>query len=302
MTVEPPRDFAGYGQHPPHAGWPGGARVAVQFVINVEEGGERSIPDGDGVSEWLLGEEPGAPSAHRNLAVESQYEYGARAGFWRLHRLFTERNVPVTVFGVAEALRRQPEAVAAMNAAGWEICSHGLRWIDHAELSEAEEQRAIARAVALHTELTGSRPLGWYTGRPSERTRRLLVAEGGFRYDSDSFADDLPYWVRVADADHLVVPYTLDNNDARYATGLGYQAESFSAYLRKAFDLLYAEGAVAPKLMSIGLHSRLTGRPGRAAELASFLDHVTGRPDVWLARRIDIARHWHDVHPPDPHH
>lgn len=296
-----PRDLRGYGRFTPDPRWPGGARVAVQFVINYEEGGERSVLHGDACSEAFLTEEPARELPNiRNLNVESQYEYGTRSGFWRLYRMFTERDIPVTVFGIATSLARNPEAVAAMREAGWEITSHGLRWINYAEMPEAEERRHIERAIELHTEATGERPRGWYTGRMSPQTRRLLVEAGGFLYDADSFADDLPYWECVDGHDHLVVPYTLDNNDGRYVNGYGFQSESFSAYLRKAFDLLYEEGADRPKMMSVGLHSRLAGRPGRAADLRSFLDHVTGRDGVWLTRRLDIARHWRAVHPPTP--
>lgn len=297
-----PRDLVGYGRDVPQAGWPGGARVAVQFVVNYEEGGERSVLHGDALSEAFLTEEPTTSIHHmRNLNVESQYEYGSRAGFWRLHRAFTERGIPVTVFGIAEALVRNPEAVAAMQQEHWEIASHGLRWINYAEMGEAEERRHIEQAITLHKEATGGRPTAWYTGRMSPNTRRLIVEAGGFRYDSDSFADDLPYWTRVEGQDHLVVPYTLDNNDGRYVNGYGFQAESFSTYLKQAFDLLYREGADAPKMMSIGLHNRLSGRPGRAADLLRFLDYVTGKDDVWLTRRIDIAEHWHTHHRPDRH-
>lgn len=294
-----PRDLVGYGKVTPHAQWPGDARVAVQFVVNYEEGGERSILHGDRVSEAFLTEEPTKEIPHlRNLNVESQYEYGSRAGFWRLHRAFTDRGIPVTVFGIAEALARNPEAVAGMQQAGWEIASHGLRWINYAEMDEAEERRHVARAIEVHQQATGQRPVGWYTGRMSPNTRRLIVESGGFRYDSDSFADDLPYWEQVGDNHHLVVPYTLDNNDGRYVNGYGFQAESFSTYLKQAFDLLYAEGAGRPKMMSIGLHNRLSGRPGRAADLLRFLDYLAEKDGVWLTRRIDIAEHWHAHHPP----
>lgn len=294
------RDLRGYGQTTPHPKWPGDARVAVQFVINYEEGGEHSVLHGDTASEAFLTEEPTSPIPNmRNLNVESQYEYGTRAGFWRLYRAFTSREIPVTVFGIAESLVKNPDAVAAIKEADWEIASHGLRWINYAEMPEEEERRQIKRAIELHTEATGSRPVSWYTGRMSPNTRRLLVEEGGFLYDSDSFADDLPYWTEVAGTHHLVVPYTLDNNDGRYVNTYGFQSESFSAYLIRAFDLLYEEGRTAPKMMSIGLHSRLVGRPGRAADLLRFLDHVTQKDGVWLTRRIDIARHWHEHHSPE---
>lgn len=294
-----PRDLIGYGDKTPNPRWPGDARIAVQFVLNYEEGGERSILHGDPVSEAFLTEEPTKEIPHlRNLNVESQYEYGSRAGFWRLHRAFTEREIPVTVFGIAEALVRNPEAVAAMQAADWEIASHGLRWINYAEMSEDEERRHVQRAIEIHEQVTGKRPEGWYTGRMSPNTRRLITEAGGFRYDSDSFADDLPYWVDVGGQSHLVVPYTLDNNDGRYVNGYGFQSTSFSTYLKQAFDMLYAEGADRPKMMSIGLHNRLSGRPGRAADLLEFLDYVREKDGVWLTRRVDIADHWHEHHRP----
>lgn len=294
-----PRDLIGYGRDTPHPHWPREARLAVQFVLNFEEGGERSILHGDACSEAFLTEEPTRELPHlRNLNVESQYEYGTRAGFWRLYKALTERGIPVTVFGITESLARHPEAVSAMQEAGWEIASHGLRWINYAEMPEAEERRHIDRSIELHTEVTGERPTGWYTGRMSPQTRRLLVEAGGFRYDADSFADDLPYWVDVDDDKQLVVPYTLDNNDGRYVNGYGFQSESFSAYLTQAFDLLHTEGDVAPKMMSIGLHNRLVGRPGRAADLLRFLDYVAEKDDIWLTRRIDIAEHWHEHHRP----
>lgn len=293
-----PRDLIGYGRNPPAAQWPGGARIAVQFVLNYEEGGERSILHGDQTSEAFLTEEPSTELHHlRNLNVESQYEYGSRAGFWRLRRAFTDRGIPVTVFGITEAMARHPEAVASMLEADWEIASHGLRWINYAEMPEQQERQQIARAIDLHTEVTGSRPTGWYTGRMSPNTRRLISEAGGFRYDSDSFSDDLPYWEMVGDDPRLVVPYTLDNNDGRYINGYGLQAETFSDYLIRAFDYLHAEGATAPKMMSIGLHNRISGKPGRVADLARFLDHVIAMDDVWITRRIDIAEHWHAIHP-----
>ncbi|MEU8199460.1 allantoinase PuuE [Microbispora amethystogenes] len=296
-----PRDLKGYGRRPPHAGWPGDAKVALQFVVNYEEGGERSVLHGDRCSEAFLTEEPTREFPNvRNLNVESQYEYGSRAGFWRLHRLFTERGLPVTVFGIAEALERNPEAVAAMREADWEIACHGLRWIDYAEMPAEQEREHIRRAIDLHTRVTGSRPEGWYTGRMSPNTRRLVAEEGGFLYDSDSFADDLPYWEHVAGRAHLVVPYTLDNNDGRYLNTYGFQSESFSAYLRRALDLLREEGDDRPKMMSVGLHTRIAGRPGRAADLMRFLDHAAGAGDVWVTRRVDVARHWHETHPAVP--
>ena len=294
-----PRDMAGYGRNPPHADWPGGARIAVQFVINYEEGGENSVLHGDRTSEVFLSEIIGAQAfAARHMSMESLYEYGSRAGFWRLHRMFTARSIPVTVFGVAMALERNPEAVAAMLEADWEIASHGWRWILYQDMDEATERAHMREAVAIHKRLTGAAPLGWYTGRDSPNTRRLVVEHGGFLYDADSYADELPYWVVVQGEPHLVVPYTLDANDMRFATAQGFNSgEQFYGYLKDSFDVLYAEGARAPKMMSIGLHCRLAGRPGRAAALARFLDYVESYEDVWLCRRVDIARHWHARHP-----
>jgi putative urate catabolism protein len=297
-----PRDMIGYGRNPPNPEWPGGARLAVQFVINYEEGGESSILHGDPASEAFLSEIVGAQPwpGQRHPNMESLYEYGSRAGFWRLWRLFTGRGVPVTVYGVAMALQRNPEAVAAMKEADWEIASHGLRWIEYRDVPEDEERRHLVAAIRIHAEVTGERPLGWYTGRCSVNTRKLVMAEGGFLYDSDSYADDLPYWVEGPRGPHLVVPYTLDANDMRFATAQGFNSgDQFYAYLKDSFDLLYAEGAVSPKMMSVGLHCRLAGRPGRAAALGRFLEHVLGHDSVWLCRRIDIARHWHARHKPD---
>ncbi|WP_292110654.1 allantoinase PuuE, partial [Mesorhizobium sp.] len=288
-----PRDLAGYGRNPPDPKWPGGKKLAVQFVINYEEGGEHSVLHGDRQSEAFLTEEPTVAFANiRNINVESQYEYGSRVGWWRLYRLFTERKLPVTIFGIATSLQKNPEAVAAMKEADFEIASHGLRWIQYAEMPEEQEAAQIAEAIRIHTEVTGSRPTGWYTGRMSINTRRLIVESGGFSYDADSFSDDLPYWVDVGGRDHLVVPYTLDNNDGRYVNTYGYQSPSFSAYLIQAFDFLRREAQVAPRMMSIGLHTRIVGRPGRAADLVRFLDHVAAADDVWVTRRIDIAEHW----------
>ncbi|MER9565442.1 MULTISPECIES: allantoinase PuuE [unclassified Mesorhizobium] len=294
-----PRDLAGYGRNPPDPKWPGGKMLAVQFVINYEEGGEHSILHGDRQSEAFLTEEPTVAFANiRNINVESQYEYGSRVGWWRLYRLFTERKLPVTIFGIATSLQKNPEAVAAMKEANFEIASHGLRWIQYAEMPEEQEAAQVAEAIRIHTEVTGSRPTGWYTGRMSINTRKLIVQSGGFVYDADSFSDDLPYWVDVGGQDHLVVPYTLDNNDGRYVNTYGYQSPSFSAYLIQAFDFLRREAQVAPRMMSIGLHTRIVGRPGRAADLERFLDHVAAADDVWVTRRIDIAEHWRATHPP----
>ena len=301
MPVDYPRDMIGYGAEPPRADWPDGARLALQIVINYEEGAENCILHGDAASEAFLSEIIGAQplAGARNMNMESIYEYGSRAGFWRLHRLFTERGLPVTIYGVAMALERNPEAAAAMVEADWEIASHGYRWIDYQFFDEASEREHLRTAIEIHTRVTGSRPLGWYTGRGSPNTRRLVVEEGGFLYDADSYADDLPYWVRDYGAPHLVVPYTLDNNDMRFATNQGFNSgDQFFAYLRDAFDTLYAEGEQVPKMMSVGLHCRLTGRPGRTAALARFLDHVQGHDGVWICRRVDIARHWHAHHQP----
>lgn len=296
-----PRDLTGYGRTPPHAQWQNQARIAVQFVINYEEGGENCILHGDSSSETFLSEIVGAVPFQglRHMSMESCYEYGSRSGFWRLYRMFGDRQIPVTVYGIAMALERNPEAVAAMLEADWEIASHGYRWIDYKYFSPEQEREHLQKAIAIHTEITGSRPLGWYTGRTSEHTRRLVVEEGGFLYDSDSYADDLPYWDYSYGKPHLVIPYTLDNNDMRFATPQGFNSgEQFFTYLRDAFDVLYGEGEESPKMMSIGLHCRLVGRPGRAAALARFLDYVQSHERVWLCRRIDIAHHWHKHHKP----
>lgn len=299
-----PRDMIGYGRYTPDPEWPHQARLAVQFVINYEEGGENCILHGDMAAEAFLSEIIGAEplAGVRHMNIESIYEYGSRAGFWRLHRLFTERGIPVTVYGVAMALERNPEAVAAMVAADWEIASHGYRWIDYKYFGEEMERSHLQQAIDIHTRVTGSRPLGWYTGRNSPNTRALVVEAGGFLYDADSYADDLPYWVHDYGRPHLVIPYTLDNNDMRFVTNQGFNSgEQFFAYLRSGFDVLYAEGETAPKMMSVGLHCRLVGRPGRAAALARFLDYVQQHERVWLCRRVDIARHWHEHHqPPNP--
>ncbi len=303
-----PRDMIGYGAMPPDPRWPdrrwpGGARIAVQIVVNYEEGGENCLLHGDPASEAFLSEIVGAAAwpGQRHWNMESIYEYGARAGFWRLHRILGARGIPATVFGVATALARSPEQVAAMQEAEWEIASHGLKWIEHAGLGEGEERAQIDAAIRLHVEVTGARPRGWYTGRCSMNTVRL-AAEAGMDYVADSYADDLPYWLRTGGRDQLIVPYTLDANDMRFATAQGFNSgDQFEAYLRDSFDTLYAEGqAGAPKMMSIGLHCRLAGRPGRAAALARFLDHALQHEGVWFARRIDIAEHWAAYHPPRP--
>jgi putative urate catabolism protein len=296
-----PRDLIGYGRTPPDPKWPGGARIAVQFVLNYEEGGESSILHGDAASESFLTEIVATQPwpGQRNLIAESAYEYGARAGFWRIWRLFTARRMPMTVYAVAMALQRNPETVAAMREADWEIASHGLRWIEYKDFSEADERRHLDEAIRVHTAATGSRPLGWYLGRGQMNTRRLIMEEGGFLYDSDSYADDLPYWIEGPKGPHLVIPYALDSNDMRFAAPQGFNSgDQFFAYLRDSFDVLYAEGAQTPKMLNIGLHPRLVGRPGRIAALARFLDHVAEHDRVWVTRRVDIARHWHAHHKP----
>ncbi|TPW26620.1 allantoinase PuuE [Pararhizobium mangrovi] len=302
ISIDTPRDLVGYGRTPPDPRWPGGARIAVQFVVNYEEGGESSILEGDAASESLLSEIVGAQAwpGQRNLNIESLYEYGSRVGFWRLWRLFTERGMPVTVYGVALALARNPEAVAAMKEADWEIASHGLRWLEYKDFSEEDERRHIAECVRLHTEATGERPLGIYQGKPSDNTLKLVIEEGGFVYSADSYADELPYWVEGPQGPFLIVPYTLDANDMRFATPQGFNSgDQFFAYLKDSFDTLYAEGeAGQAKMLSVGLHCRLVGRPGRAAALGRFLDYVASHEKVWIARRIDIARHWQVTHPP----
>jgi putative urate catabolism protein len=292
----PPRDLIGYGQHPPDPKWPGGKRVAVQFVINYEEGAENSVLYGDAGSEAFLSEMVGAAShPARAMAMESLYEYGSRAGFWRLHRIFTQRGLPVTVFGVAKALESNPEAVAAMQAADWEIASHGLRWIDYQTVPEDMERAHIAEAIALHTRLTGERPLGFYQGRTSPNTARLVAEEAGFLYDADSYADDLPYYDRRHGRAQLIVPYTLDVNDMKIVAQNGMtEGEQFFRHMRDSFDQLVDEGG---RMMSVGLHGRIAGKPGRARALARFCDHVMASGQAWVARRIDLARHWLEVHP-----
>jgi putative urate catabolism protein len=297
-----PRDLIGYGQNPPDPKWPGNARVALQFVINYEEGGENAIIHGDPASEAFLSEIVGADPwpNQRHMSMESIYEFGSRTGFWRLHRLFTERQIPVTVFAVGMAMARNPEAARAMVEADWEIASHGYRWIDYRSVSEAVEREHIALAMDSILQACGAVPVGWYTGRTSENTRRLVLEHGGFLYDADSYADELPYWDYEHGRPHLVVPYTLDANDMRFATPQGFNAgDQFFSYLKDSFDTLYAEGETAPKVMSVGLHCRLVGRPGRAAALARFLDYVQGHEKVWLCRRVDIARHWIKHFPPE---
>jgi len=292
-----PRDMCGYGQRPPEANWPDGARIAVQFVINYEEGGENCVLHGDSASEAFLSEIIGAQAIEgaRHMNMESIYEYGSRAGFWRLHRMFTEYGVPVTVFGVAMALARNPGAVAAMQEAGWEIASHGYRWVDYQHVDEATERAHMAKAIEIHERVTGERPTGWYLGRCSPNSHRLAADDGGFVYCADSYADDLPYWDHSCDTPQLMVPYTLDANDMRFATAQGFNSgEQFYRYLKDTFKTLHAEGG---RMMSVGLHCRLAGRPGRAAAVRKFLKYVSGKDDVWIATRIDIANHWRAQHP-----
>lgn len=297
-----PRDMLGYGAQPPKAQWPGKAKIALQFVINYEEGGENCILHGDKASEAFLSEIPGAQPwpAMRHMNMESVYEYGSRAGFWRLQRIFSERQIPVTVFAVAMAMERNPQVVEAMLKADWEIASHGYRWIDYHKLDEATESEYVSKALDIHKRLTGAEPEGWYIGRTSEHSRRLILEQTTPLYDADSYADDLPYWVKgKANKPHLIVPYTLDVNDMRFSTQQGFNSgDQFYTYLKDSFDVLYTEGETAPKMMSIGLHCRLVGRPGRAAALMRFLDYVQQHDKVCICRRADIAQHWYKQHPP----
>ena len=301
-TFEPgyPRDLIGYGRNPPDPDWPGGARVALQFVLNYEEGGESNVLHGDPASETFLSEIVGAPPfvGARHMSMESLYEYGSRAGLWRLLRLFEKRKLPLTVFAVGMAVARNPEALAAMVALGHEIASHGWRWINYHGVDEGIEREHVRLAVEAIRRVTGVAPLGWYTGRTSENTRRLVAEHGGFLYDADSYSDDLPYWEVVGDKPVLIVPYALDTNDMRFATAQGFNSgDQFFSYLKDAFDVLYAEGESAPKMLSIGLHCRLAGRPARISALARFLDHVQKHDRVWICRRVEIARHWAAHHP-----
>ena len=307
MTTNYPRDLIGYGRRPVHPHWPNGARIALQFVLNHEEGSENCVLHGDAASETFLSEIIGAqPFRARHMSMESLYEYGSRAGLWRVLRAFESRKLPLTIFAVATALQRHPEAVAAYRELGHEIACHGLRWISYQDIDEATERRHIGEAVQILKTLTGAAPLGWYTGRDSPNTRRLVVEHGGFTYDADSYADDLPYWTQVdlgaRRVPHLVVPYTLDSNDMRFATAQGFNCgKQFLGYLKDAFDVLYREGDPdglnAPKMLSVGLHARLIGRPGRIGALEQFLDYVQSKQHVWICRRIDIADHWIATHP-----
>jgi putative urate catabolism protein len=300
-TPQYPRDLIGYAGAPPLPNWPNSARLALSFVLNYEEGAENSILHGDAASEFFLSEMLNAEPipGMRHVSMESVYDYGARAGFWRLRKLFDDRKLPLTIFGVAMAMQRNPEAVEAMLRSGWEIASHGYRWINYQHIPEPIEREYMARAIKIQTELTGARPLGWYTGRTSPNTARLVVEEGGFLYDSDSYADDLPYYDSTWGKPQLIIPYTMDTNDMRFCSAQGFNTgEHFFTYLKDSFDTLYAEGAASPKMLSIGLHCRIAGRPGRAAGLAKFLDYVLQHDKIWITRRIDIARHWLAEHKP----
>ena len=293
-----PRDMYGYGETPPAAKWPGGARTAVQFVINYEEGGENCVLHGDAASEAFLSEIVGAQpvEGQRHMNMESLYEYGSRAGFWRLHRLFTRNGIPVTVFGVGMALAHNPGIVAAMQEAGWEIATHGYRWIDYQHVDEKIESAHLGMAIDMHTRLTGERPLGWYLGRCSPNTHRLVAEEGGFLYNSDTYADDLPYWDYRHGTPQLMIPYTLDVNDMRFVTPQGFNSgKQFYRYLKDTFKVLHAEGG---RMMSVGLHCRLAGRPGRTAAVAKFLEYLGEQDKVWIATRLDIAKHWRRKYPP----
>jgi putative urate catabolism protein len=300
MIEGPPRDLIGYGARPPHAAWPGGARLALNLVVNYEEGAEYCLLNGDPHSETILSDLSGLTPRRggRELNIESAYEYGSRAGLWRILRLLEGRRLPYTVYAVGQALEQNPEAAAAIAAADCDVVSHAWRWIDYQEVPEEEERDHVRRCVAAIERLTGARPVGWYTGRPSLNTRRLVVEDGGFLYDCDAYNDDLPYWTLVAGKPHLVICHTLDNNDSRFSRAQGFDlAEEFFTYIRDGFDWLYAEGAEAPKMMTVAVHCRLIGRPGRIAGLARFLDHVQRHDDVWICQRQAIARHWIAQHP-----
>ncbi len=298
-----PRDMHGFGERTPDPLWPDGAKIAVQFVVNYEEGGENCILHGDAASEAFLSEIVGAQPwpGQRHMNMESIYEYGSRAGFWRLYRMFMQKRWPVTVFGVATALARAPEIVDAMKRAHWEIASHGLKWIDYRDYSRQAEKEHFEQAIQLHEKVTGETPLGWYTGRSSVHSLDLVMEHGGFAYSADSYADDLPYWVKGPKGPHLIVPYTLDANDMRFATPQGFNSgDQFYNYLKDTFDILYAEGQAGPaKMMSVGLHCRLAGRPGRVAALGRFMDYIASHKNVWVASRLEIAQHWRKTHPPD---
>lgn len=290
-----PRDLVGYGRHVPAVSWPNSARIAIQFVINYEEGAENCVLHGDAASEAFLSEIAGARAYEgmRHVNMESIYEYGSRAGFWRLHRLFTRHQLPVTVFGVATALQRNPGVVEAMLESEWEVASHGYKWIDYQFMDKSTEREHMQQAIEIHTELTGEHPAGWYLGRCSPNTHQMIAEYGEFVYCADSYADDLPYYDTRFSRPQLMVPYTLDVNDMRFATAQGFNCgDQFYSYLKDSFDVLYAEGKKYPKMMSVGLHCRLVGRPGRIAALSRFLDYIKYHEQVWVTRRIDIAKHW----------
>ena len=298
--VDYPRDLIGYNAQPPHARWPDDARIAIQFVLNYEEGGENCILHGDPASEMFLSEIIGAEPFQnaRHMSMESIYEYGSRAGVWRILDLFRARKIPITLFAVAMAMQRHPQVIEQALKDGHEIASHGYRWINYHGMNVEEERAHMEKAIAIHSDICGARPLGWYTGRTSAHTRDLVADEGGFIYDADDYSDDLPFWSKQVTTPHLVVPYTLDTNDMRFATAQGFHTgDQFASYLIDAFDTLYAEGATSPKMMSVGLHCRLIGRPARFAGLVKFIDHVQKHEKVWMARRLDIAKHWIKTHP-----
>lgn len=302
MTNSYPRDLRGYGPNPPNPRWPGGARLALQIVLNYEEGGENCILHGDSASESFLSEIVNAEPREgvRHMSMESLYEYGSRVGVWRLKKLFDQYKIPITVFAVGMAVEKNPEPVQALHAAGHEICSHGYRWIDYQYIDEDIEREHMQRAIRAIEDATGERPLGWYTGRTSPNTRSLVAQEGGFLYDSDDYSDELPFWDQSHDHPQLIIPYTLDVNDMRFATAQGFNSGSqFLQYLKDNFDVLYAEGSESPRMMTVGLHCRISGRPGRFAALEAFLKYVRSHDDVWFCRRVDIARHWHSEHPPE---
>ncbi|MEY2342532.1 allantoinase PuuE [Acidithiobacillus sp. IBUN Pt1247-S3] len=302
ITIEGERNFIGYGSTPPHADWPGRARVALQFVLNYEEGSEHCVLDGDSRSETFLSEVSQAqPYSSRHMSVESSFEYGSRVGIWRVLREFEKRKLPLTIFAVAQALARNQEVASALRTSIHEVACHGLRWISYQELHSSEERLHMQKAIGIFQDLLGSRPLGWYTGRDSPNTRKLVIEEGGFEYDSDYYGDELPFWVignGGTEQKHLIIPYTLDVNDMRFLLPNGFvTSEEFFLYLRDTFDTLYEEGGESPKLMSVGLHGRIIGKPGRFIALKKFLDYIEKKDRVWIARRIDIARHWREFHP-----
>ena len=298
--VDYPRDLIGYNAQPPHAHWPNDARIAIQFVLNYEEGGENCVLHGDPASEMFLSEIIGAEPFQnaRHMSMESIYEYGSRAGVWRILDLFRARKIPITLFAVAMAMQRHPQVIEQALKDGHEIASHGYRWINYHGMNVEEERSHMEKAIAIHSDICGARPLGWYTGRTSAHTRDLVADEGGFIYDADDYSDDLPFWSKQVTTPHLVVPYTLDTNDMRFATAQGFHTgDQFASYLIDAFDTLYAEGATSPKMMSVGLHCRLIGRPARFAGLVKFIGHAQKHEKVWMARRLDIAKHWIKTHP-----